>query len=64
MKKTLRVLALATTLTLSFWATNADADQCGIDYRSCNASCSPEDSLCYQNCQCFLVMCRGWQNDC
>lgn len=101
MKKTLLVLALATVVALSSWATNVEAtevtpeleffqasqdlagdhqvshsgdftpfitsanlDDCGDDYRSCTATCSPEDSLCYQNCQCFLVLCRGWQDDC
>lgn len=59
-----RVLALATAVGLSFWATNAEADHCGEDYRACIGNCNPEDSLCYQGCQCFLVLCRGWQNDC
>jgi hypothetical protein len=47
-----------------FLASENVDDYCGDDYHSCIATCSPDDSLCYQECQCFLALCRGWACDC
>jgi hypothetical protein len=35
-------------------------DICREEYDACKAGCSPTDSLCFQECQCWFAMCRGW----
>ncbi len=33
---------------------------CREIYDQCTAGCSPEDQLCFQECQCQFFMCRGY----
>lgn len=43
-----------------FPASENTDDICREEYDACKAGCSPEDSLCFQECQCWFAMCRGW----
>jgi hypothetical protein len=52
-------VSYSSALTPFLASENLD-DICRDDYDACRASCSPEDSICFQECQCFFAMCRGW----
>ena len=60
LKLTWALLLLAGGLTATFTPKNAAADTCRDDYDSCRVNCSPDDSLCFQECQCFFAACRGF----
>jgi hypothetical protein len=34
---------------------------CRQQYDECAAQCNPQDSLCFQDCQCQFLMCKGYQ---
>ena len=43
-----------------FLASENVDDICREEYDACTAACSPQDTLCFQECQCWFAMCRGW----
>ena len=34
---------------------------CRQELELCGAACDPQDSLCFQDCQCQFLMCKGYQ---
>lgn len=43
-----------------FLASENTDSTCREDYDACTAQCSPDDSSCFQECQCWFAMCKGW----
>ncbi len=55
------LLLLAGGLTALLTPKNVDALTCRQILEQCSAQCDPADQLCYQDCQCVFLNCRGYQ---
>jgi hypothetical protein len=55
------LLILAGALTGTLTSKTADALTCRQLLNECSAACDPQDQLCYQDCQCQFLNCKGLQ---
>lgn len=55
------LLILAGALTSTLTPKNVDAQTCRQILEDCSAGCTPEDTGCYEFCQCKFLTCRGRQ---